>query len=187
MMSDDSDKIFDPEDENLEEQENDANEEVELSPQDLIDKLVAEQKQKQKEEQNELASMAAAPPPPKEVKKQTAPVNVNKVELDTLLANNEGIAGAVNLELLLNLPLNVSIELGRTQLLIKEVLALGIGSIIELNKVAGESIDLLVNNKKFAEGEVVVIEENFGIRITNIVKSKSEMDVVNAAINAKNS
>ncbi|MFC1563223.1 flagellar motor switch protein FliN [candidate division KSB1 bacterium] len=65
----------------------------------------------------------------------------------------------------------VSIELASTQLFIKEILELEKGSIIEFNKLAGETVDLLVNDKKFAEGEVVVIDEHFGIRITNIVST----------------
>jgi len=67
--------------------------------------------------------------------------------------------------------LPVSIELARTRLLIGEVMELEIGSIIEFDKLAGETVDLLVNDKKFAEGEVVVIDEHFGIRITNLVST----------------
>ncbi len=67
--------------------------------------------------------------------------------------------------------LPVSIELSRTRLLIKEILELEKGAIVEFEKLAGETVDLLVNDKKFAEGEVVVIDEHFGIRITNIVST----------------
>ena len=68
--------------------------------------------------------------------------------------------------------LPVSIELGRTALAIQDILDLEKGSIIEFDKLAGETVDLLVNDKKFAEGEVVVIDEHFGIRITNLVKTR---------------
>ncbi len=79
-------------------------------------------------------------------------------------------AGATsNIELLLDVPLTLTVELGRTRMLIKEILELTAGSIIELDKIAGESIDVLINNKLVAKGEVVVIDENFGIRITNII------------------
>ena len=79
-------------------------------------------------------------------------------------------AGATsNIELLLDVPLTLTVELGRTKMLIKEILELTAGSIIELDKIAGESIDVLINNKLVAKGEVVVIDENFGIRITNII------------------
>ncbi len=74
-----------------------------------------------------------------------------------------------NLNLLLDIPLQVTVELGRTKRLIKDILELGPGSIVELDKLAGEPVDILVNNKLVAKGEVVVIEENFGVRVTEIV------------------
>ncbi|WP_152392479.1 flagellar motor switch phosphatase FliY [Paenibacillus guangzhouensis] len=74
-----------------------------------------------------------------------------------------------NLNLLLDIPLKVTVELGRTQKQIKEILELSQGSIIELDKLAGEPVDILVNNKLIAKGEVVVIDENFGVRVTDIV------------------
>jgi len=67
-------------------------------------------------------------------------------------------------------PLEVTVELGRTSKSIKEILEFTPGTIIELNKIAGESIDVLVNGKYVAKGEVVVLEENFGVRITDIIK-----------------
>ena len=73
------------------------------------------------------------------------------------------------IELILDIPLEVSVELGRVRMLIKDVLELGSGSIVELDRVAGEPVDLLVNGRLIAKGEVVVIEDNFGIRITEIV------------------
>ncbi|QJC52278.1 flagellar motor switch phosphatase FliY [Paenibacillus albicereus] len=74
-----------------------------------------------------------------------------------------------NLGLLLDIPLKVTVELGRTQKQIKDILELSQGSIIELDKLAGEPVDILVNNKLIAKGEVVVIDENFGVRVTDIV------------------
>ena len=79
--------------------------------------------------------------------------------------------GAETIAVLGDVFLPVSIELGRTRLPIRDVLELEKGSIIEFEKLAGETVDLLVNDKKFAEGEVVVIDEHFGIRITNLVRS----------------
>ena len=80
-----------------------------------------------------------------------------------------------------DVPMQVTVELGRTTLLIKEVLSLGEGSVVELDKLAGEPVDLLVNGKKFALGEVVVIDENFGVRITEILdipfSDKEQKDV----------
>ena len=74
-----------------------------------------------------------------------------------------------NLNLLLDVPLQISVELGSTRMRIKEILELGMGSIVELDRLAGEPVDVLVNGKIFAKGEVVVIDENFGIKITDIV------------------
>lgn len=75
-----------------------------------------------------------------------------------------------NIDLIMDVPLEVTVELGRTNKSIKEILDFSPGTIIELNKLAGEPIDVLVNGKFVAKGEVVVIEENFGIRVTEIVK-----------------
>ncbi len=74
-----------------------------------------------------------------------------------------------NLNLLMDVSLPISIELGRTAMAIEDILNLGPGSVVELDKLAGEPVDLLVNNKLLAKGEVVVIDENFGVRITNMV------------------
>jgi len=74
-----------------------------------------------------------------------------------------------NINLLLDVPMTLTVELGRTRQLVKDILGLGEGSIIELDKLAGEPVDLLVNGKLIARGEVVVIDENFGVRVTDIV------------------
>lgn len=73
------------------------------------------------------------------------------------------------MSLLMDVPMTLTVELGRTSKLVKEILGLGEGSIVELDKLAGEPVDLLVNGKLFAKGEVVVIDENFGVRVTDIV------------------
>ena len=74
-----------------------------------------------------------------------------------------------SIDLLKDVPLVVQAELGRTQRLVKEILKLGVGSIIELDKEAGEPVDILVNNKLIARGEVVEIDGNFGVRISEIL------------------
>lgn len=74
-----------------------------------------------------------------------------------------------NIDLLMDVPLQITVELGRSKKTIREILALGQGSVIELDKLAGEPVDLLVNGKLLAKGEVVVIDENFGIRVTDII------------------
>ncbi|MCZ8539545.1 flagellar motor switch phosphatase FliY [Psychrobacillus psychrodurans] len=81
-----------------------------------------------------------------------------------------------NLNLLLDIPLQVTVELGRTKRTVKEILELTSGSIIELDKLAGEPVDILVNNRHVAKGEVVVIDENFGVRITDILSQAERIN-----------
>ncbi|MEB1810098.1 MAG: flagellar motor switch phosphatase FliY [Bacillaceae bacterium] len=80
-----------------------------------------------------------------------------------------------NLNMLLDIPLQVTVELGRTKRSIKEILEFSQGSIIELDKLAGEPVDILVNQKLIAKGEVVVIDENFGVRVTDIVSQQERI------------
>ncbi|MEF2965203.1 flagellar motor switch phosphatase FliY [Paenibacillus sp. M1] len=96
-------------------------------------------------------------------------VNVQPVQFANLANPTFGQADVNNLNLLMDIPLKVTVELGRTQKQIKDILELSQGSIIELDKLAGEPVDILVNNKLIAKGEVVVIDENFGVRVTDIV------------------
>ncbi|MDO7905823.1 flagellar motor switch phosphatase FliY [Paenibacillus sp. JX-17] len=96
-------------------------------------------------------------------------VNVQPVQFANLQSNAFGQMDENNLNLLMDIPLKVTVELGRTQKQIKDILELSQGSIIELDKLAGEPVDILVNNKLIAKGEVVVIDENFGVRVTDIV------------------
>ncbi|MDE3838527.1 flagellar motor switch phosphatase FliY [Bacillus methanolicus] len=81
-----------------------------------------------------------------------------------------------NLNILLDIPLQITVELGRTRRSVKEILDISAGSIIELDKLAGEPVDILVNNRLIAKGEVVVIDENFGVRVTDII---SQSDRIN--------
>ncbi|MBK7140718.1 MAG: flagellar motor switch protein FliN [bacterium] len=85
-----------------------------------------------------------------------------------------------NLDLLMDVDLPVAIELGRTKMSISEILALGPGSVVELNKLAGEPVDLLVNSKVVAKGEVVVIDENFGLRITQLITPEERLKALGA-------
>ena len=115
--------------------------------------------------------MAAAVPqgyvqPPQPVQ----PVNVAPAQFQAFDMSINPLMQQENIGLIMDVPLEVTVELGRTNKTIKEILDFSPGTIIELNKLAGEAIDLLVNGKYVAKGEVVVIEDNFGIRITEIVK-----------------
>jgi len=82
---------------------------------------------------------------------------------------------AHNIDLLMDVDLPISIELGRTKLSIADILALGPGSVVELNKLAGEPVDLLINQKVVARGEVVVVDENFGLRITQLLTPEERL------------
>ena len=79
------------------------------------------------------------------------------------------------LDMLLDLPLDVSVELGRTRMSIQELLALAPGSVIELDKVAGEPLDILINDRLVARGEAVVVNDKFGVRITDIVSPQERI------------
>ena len=96
-------------------------------------------------------------------------VNVQPVQFSNLQSGTFGSVDQNNLNLLMDIPLKVTVELGRTQKQIKDILEMSQGSIIELDKLAGEPVDILVNNKLIAKGEVVVIDENFGVRVTDIL------------------
>ena len=84
----------------------------------------------------------------------------------------------MNINNLLDVQLDVTVELGRRELDIQSILSLGEGSIVELDKLAGEPVDILVNRKKIAHGEVVVIDENFGVRITEILSAEEIEEAV---------
>ncbi len=79
------------------------------------------------------------------------------------------------LDLLLDVPLEVGVELGRTRMTIQDLLQLGPGSVVELDKVAGEALDILVNGRLVARGEAVVVNDKFGVRITDIVSPQERI------------
>lgn len=104
----------------------------------------------------------------------TLPADPEVAELSELSTSTEVADGVdaspeVPLSMLLDLTLAVSIELGRTTMTVQEILRLGRGSVIQLDRIAGEPIDVFVGERRFAEGEVVVLGEYFGVRITRIV------------------
>jgi len=86
------------------------------------------------------------------------------------------VAAPNNLDFILDIPLEVTVELGRTTMPIYDLLQLGRGSIIELNKMAGEPLEILVNQKLIAKGEVVVVNEKFGIRLTDVISPKERIE-----------
>jgi flagellar motor switch protein FliN/FliY len=102
------------------------------------------------------------------------PTNVQSVQFPNLMPHG-GPQQAGNISLIMDVFMEMTVELGRTRKLIKEILAMGEGTIIELDKLAGEPVDILVNHKLIAKGEVVVIDENFGVRVTEIVSPMERM------------
>jgi flagellar motor switch protein FliN len=85
------------------------------------------------------------------------------------LEKGQGQKSIKDLDFLLDIPLEISVELGRTKILVNDLLQLGQGSVIELTKLAGEPLEILINRKLIARGEAVVVNEKFGVRITDIV------------------
>jgi flagellar motor switch protein FliN/FliY len=132
------------------------------------------------EEKTETQSQApvkrtgtAMPSKGNSVSQNTAPppvnANVQKVEYGTFPEATAASEGKANIDMLYDIPLEITVELGRTEMEIRKILELGPGAIIQLDKLAGEPVDILANHKLIAKGEVVVIEENFGVRITDII------------------
>lgn len=126
--------------------------------------------------QQQTAYQAPPVQQPAAPRQTQAPVHVQQAEFASFQAPSLNKEESNNLNLLLDIPLQVTVELGRTKRSVKEILEMSGGSIIELDKLAGEPVDILVNNRYIAKGEVVVIDENFGVRITDIL---SQMDRLN--------
>ena len=100
------------------------------------------------------------------------PVDYVPFETTVSIPVDAGADGPPELERLYDVPVELAVEIGRTQMTIRETLALGPGSIVTLNRLAGEPVDLLVNGKPIARGEVVVIDEEFGLRVTEVVQGE---------------
>lgn len=113
-----------------------------------------------------LAAALASAPAPSYV---APPVAMQRANFPELGGSGMSPQETRNIDLILDVSLQVTVELGRTRKQIREVLALGPGAVIELDKLAGEAIDVLVNGKLIAKGEVVVVDDNFGVRITDII------------------
>ena len=121
----------------------------------------------------------APQPEPKTPEPKTAEpepqVEVNPAEFEDFESNGNNNNSPRNLDMLMDVKLEAVVELGRKTIPIKDILKLGKGSIIELNKTAGESLDIFINGRKLAEGEVVVVDEQFGIRITHLLEPKERI------------
>lgn len=130
----------------------------------------------QQQQQPAYETQYAQPVPQQQVRVQQPQVNVQQAQFASFESPALNQVESNNLNMLLDIPLQVTVELGRTKRSVKEILEMSSGSIIELDKLAGEPVDILVNNRHIAKGEVVVIDENFGVRITDIL---SQVDRLN--------
>ncbi len=138
--------------------------------------------------ENETPPPVSQAPPVAQQEKEVAPLVSPKEEVYTekvavqkpvfppLTQSTEERKAPRNLDLIMDVPLEFSVVLGKTKKTIKEVLSFGSGSVIELNKLADEPLEIFVNGKLIAQGEVVVINENFGIRITNIMSKEQRVE-----------
>jgi flagellar motor switch protein FliN len=143
----------------------------------------------------EGSSDQAAPPEAEEPQQFTPPQSeptggtTVRVQPDTVvrpvefapMSSQQGQTVRNGVELILDVQLHVAVELGHTSMKVKDVLGLGPGSVVELDKHAGEPVEVVVNNKTVARGEVVVIDENFGVRITEIVNRSERPSYAKAA------
>lgn len=124
-----------------------------------------------------LAEQAAAAPAA-EAKPAAAPRNAGADVFQPLSANADGV-NARDLEMIMDIPVKLSVELGRTRLTIKQLLELAQGSVVELDGLPGEPMDILINGYLIAQGEVVVVEDKFGIRITEIITPSERLQRLN--------
>ena len=137
---------------------------------------MAEEKTNNAKETEESKRPEAAPVTEPEVDQKEETVEAGTAEFEDFDESFNFNTETLNkLDYLNDLQLNIYIELGRTKMKIKDILELERGYVIELDKLASEPVDIFVNNKKIAEGEVVVIDKHFGIRIVNLVDPKKMM------------
>ena len=115
---------------------------------------------------NEVANSGAnAPTPPRAPSPSLAPASFPSLD------GGAAPPAPKNLDFILDIPMQVTVQVGSTKMVIRELLQLGQGSVIELEKLAGEPMEVLVNNKLVARGEVVVVNEKFGIRLTDVISA----------------
>ena len=105
----------------------------------------------------------------------TSSVEASPVQFDEFGPSRKTDGQGRQIDMLLDVELDVTVELGRKIMLVEEILRLGKGSVVELDKLAGEPVDILVNGKKLAEGEVVVVEDHFGVRLTNLINPRERI------------
>ncbi len=97
-------------------------------------------------------------------------------ELENLQADSTGARQEVNLDAIVDIPVTLSVEIGQTSITIRELLQLNQGSVVELDRLAGEPLDVLVNGTLVAHGEVVVVNDKFGIRLTDVISARERVN-----------
>ena len=112
-----------------------------------------------------LANADAAPPPE---------FNESSESIDSKA--KAGTESSINMDFLLDIPIEVTVELGRSKMLVNELLQLGQGSVIELSKLAGETLEILANQKLIARGEVVVVNDKYGVRLTEVISPMERIE-----------
>jgi flagellar motor switch protein FliN len=148
------------------------------------DLQAAEQQETQKAKEQEAELQQSNQP--EQVNEEKEPVtfasrvkepepNIQNVQFTNFSQEDHPYGEQRNLNMLLDIPLQVTVELGRTKRIVKDILELSHGSILELDKLAGEPVDILINSKLIAKGEVVVIDENFGVRVTDILSAAERL------------
>ena len=150
------------------------------------DLQAAEQQETQKAKEQEAELHSKSFNEPEQVNEEKEPVpfasrvkepepNIQNVQFTNFSQEDHPYSEQRNLNMLLDIPLQVTVELGRTKRIVKDILELSHGSILELDKLAGEPVDILINSKLIAKGEVVVIDENFGVRVTDILSAAERL------------
>ncbi len=147
---------------------NDALREMEKMQQAMLQQMQMMQQMQQQTMMAQQQAIAAPPAAPKQINVHSAP---SSNLYDSRTAKDE----EVNMDLVLGVPVEVSVEIGRTRKYVKDVLELNKGSLVVLDKLAGEQVDLFVNGQCIAKGDVVVVDDNFGIRITEILRDDLEI------------
>jgi flagellar motor switch protein FliN/FliY len=106
----------------------------------------------------------------------SAPPSSDKASGQSDSRAKTGTESSINLDFILDIPLEVTVELGRCKLLVNELLRLGQGSVIELSKLAGENLEILANQKLIARGEVVVVNDKYGVRLTEVISPMERVE-----------
>lgn len=120
-------------------------------------------------EEEKTSKAQAAPPPPAPPKEQQQHMDMARPVSFGSITQESGGPSISNIDMVLDIPVTISVEIGRTKMIVRDLLQLGQGAVVELEKLAGEPMEILANGKLIARGEAVVINEKFGVKLTDIV------------------